>query len=361
MPVDRSTLRTLAAEAGVSPTAVSLALRNSPGVSAATRARIQKLAEDRGYRPDPAVTKLMHHLRTRQPARFQACICGLTERWPTGKDVAHIYSDRLLIGLRERAAALGYAFSLIHMDEAGPRTRLQQTLTRRGIECVVLLPLLQPRDLSTLLDWRLFFTVSVTSSITAPHFHTVIPQHFDNMLLACRHLTLAGYRRIGLALPKDWDLRVNHRWTGAMTWHNEYGGTIPVRPYIGKTHGPTLDPVSFKAWLLEQKPDVVICDDIGMAVVLATIQSLSATKRPRIVTLNWSTIRGGFGIDQRVELIGATAIDILASMYVHSERGIPAAPFDTTVPGRWIEPLSPLPRKATRNGAHRPSARRRSG
>ena len=345
----------------MSPTAVSLALRNSPGVSAATRARIRKLAEDRAYRPDPAVTKLMHHLRSRRPTRLQANICGLTERWPTGSEVRHIFADRLLLGLRERAAALGYAFSLIHLDEAGAGAQLQQTLTRRGIECLVVLPLLQPRDLSTLLDWRLFFTVSVTSSITAPRFHTVIPQHFDNMLLACRQLTLAGYRRIGLALPKDWDLRVNHRWTGAMTWHNHYGGTESVRPFIGEARGPTMDPEAFKAWLLEQKPDVVICDDIGMAIVLDTIQSLSATKRPRIVTLNWSTIRGDSGIDQRVELIGATAIDILASMYVHSERGIPATPYATMVPGRWIDPISPLPRKAAGPVANRPSARRRSG
>ncbi len=345
MPADHTTLRTLAAEAGVSPTAVSLALRNSPGVSPATRARIKKLAEARGYRPDPAVTKLMHHLRTRQPARFQASICGLTERWPAGHEMRHIYSDRLLAGLRERAAALGYAFSLIPLDETGPGARLQQTLTRRGIECLVVLPLLQPRDLSSLLDWRQFFTVSVTSSILAPRFHTVIPQHFDNMLLACRQLTLAGYRRIGLALPRDWDLRVNHRWTGAMTWHNVYGGTTPVHPYIGEAHGPAVDPVSFKAWLHEQNPDVVICDDIGMAIVNETIQTLSAARRPRIVTLNWSTIRGESGIDQRVELIGATAIDLLASMYVHSERGIPAAPYATMVPGRWIDPVSPLPRK----------------
>ena len=360
MPAERPTLRTLAAEAGVSPTTVSLALRNNPGVSIATRVRIKKLADDRGYRPDPAVTKLMHHLRSRQPTRFQASICGLTERWPAGNEMRHIYSDRLLAGLRERAAALGYAFSVIQLDEAGPGPRLQQTLARRGIECLVVLPLLQPRDLSSLLDWRLFFTVSVTSSILAPRFHTIIPQHFDNMLLACRQLTLAGYRRIGLALPKDWDLRVNHRWTGAMTWHNVYGGTSAVRPYIGEAHGPAVDPVSFKAWLLAQKPDVVICDDIGMAVIQETIQTLSAARRPRIVTLNWSTIRGDSGIDQRVELIGATAIDILASMYVHSERGIPAAPYATMMPGRWIDLVSPLPRKATGRGTSRPSSRRRA-
>lgn len=319
---------------------VSLALRNGRGVSTATRARILKLADARGYRPDPAVTKLMHHLRVQRPARFHACICGLMERWPTGHEARHVFTERLLTGLRDRATALGYAFELVYFDDVGSGERLQQLLTRRGIECLVLLPLLQPRDLGSLLDWRLFSTVSVTSSIIAPPFHTVNPQHFDNMLLASRQLTNAGYRRIGLALPKDWDLRVNHRWTGAMTWHNLYGGTEPVRPFIGETHGPAVDPLAIKAWLLREEPDVVVCDNIGLSVINDAVHSLRATKRPRIVTLNWSTVTGGSGIDQRVELIGAAAIDILASMYIHGEKGIPSAPYTTMVLGRWVDPVS---------------------
>jgi len=345
-PPHRITLRTLAAEAGVSPMTVSLALRNSLGVSATTRTLIQKLADERGYRPDPAIAKLMHHLRAQRPTRFHASIGGLTERWPTGNEVRHIFTERLLTGLRERAAALGYGFNLVYFDEVvGGGPQLQRLLLRRGIECLVVLPLLQLRDLSPLLDWQLFSTVAVTTSVIAPRFHTVNPQHFDNMLLACRQLTDAGYRRIGLALPKDWDLRVNHRWSGAMTWHNLYGGTEPVRPFIGEAHGPALDTMALKAWLLQEKPDAVVCDNIGMANIVDAVHMLRAAKRPRIVTLNWSTIRGEYGIDQRVELIGAAAIDILASMYVHGEKGLPAAPYATMVLGRWVDPALPAPRK----------------
>jgi len=47
------TLRSLAAEAGVSPLTVSLPLRNHPRISATTGERIQQLAELRGYTPDP--------------------------------------------------------------------------------------------------------------------------------------------------------------------------------------------------------------------------------------------------------------------------------------------------------------------
>src|SRR5215213_3801206 len=77
-PAPRPTIRTLAAIAGLTPAAVSMALRNHSRISAATRQRVQELARKHGYRPDPAVTKLMHHLRTHRRKRLQATMCALT-------------------------------------------------------------------------------------------------------------------------------------------------------------------------------------------------------------------------------------------------------------------------------------------
>lgn len=344
MPSDRPTLRSLAAEAGVSPMAVSLALRNSRGVSAKTRARIKKLAAQKGYRPDPVITKLMHHLRVRRPARFQASLCGLIERWPAGwVDTSH-YLDRLLLGLRRRAAALGYAFDLVHPEDYPLHDRLQRVLLSRGIEGLVLLPLQQPRDLSHLLDWRRFATVSVTSSILAPAFHGVTPRHFDNMLLACRQLTRAGLHRIGLVLPKDWDLRVNHRWVGAITWHNQYGGANPVAPFISETHGLALDTPGLRAWITGERPDVIISDNVGHPALLEALKALPVAARPRLVTTNWPTVQAHAGIDQRVELIGSTAIDVLSAMITHGEKGVPPVPHTTMVPGLWVSgSLAPGP------------------
>jgi transcriptional regulator with XRE-family HTH domain len=51
-------LRRIAAEAGVSPSTVSLALRQSPKIPAGTRARILKIAKRLGYRPEACVLAL---------------------------------------------------------------------------------------------------------------------------------------------------------------------------------------------------------------------------------------------------------------------------------------------------------------
>lgn len=329
-------MRSLAAEMGVSPMTVSLALRNSPSVSEAMRRRIQKLAKERGYRPDPVINRLMEHLRTREPARFRASICGLTDRWPADAKDAPLYRQRAVEGMKRRAQELGYAFDLVYFDEAGSGRSLQSMLFNRGVEGLVILPLIKPRSLTDHIDWSLFSVITVTSSVTQPLFHSVVPQHFDNMLLACRMLQEAGKRRIGLVLPKDWDIRVNFRWSGAIAWQNLYGGTGAVKPFIEQKPGLDLDQDALRQWFERESPQVILSDNIGQAALLRLSSALPKKRRPLLVSLNWTKADRGPGIDQRVEQIGGTAIDVLASLIMHSEKGVPTVPHTTMVMGEWI-------------------------
>jgi len=336
MPPLRLTLRSLAAEAGVSVATMSFALRNSREISAATRDRLQRLAVARGYQPDPHVAKLMRHLRRRGPAREVANICGLAQRWghpaPKGN-----YRDRLWTSLHARAGSLGYNFSVIDLDDYPQPAQLHRVLVSRGIEGVLLLPMRTPLDLSERLDWRAFSTVSVTSSILAPQFHSVMPHHFDNMIRACRHLAQAGFRRIGMAMSKEWDVRSSHRWAGGIAWQNQFGGTATVTPLIEDRAGSSLDPVIFKRWLLRQRPDVVILETLDSIILDEVVQKLPAKQRPKIVTMNWPMSGADGGIDQRVERIGSVAIEVLAAMLDRGEKGIPEIPSSTMIEGRWMK------------------------
>src|SRR5688500_3309706 len=74
----RPTLRMIAQRAGLSGSAVSMALRTHPRISAATRERVQRIARELGYRPDPDVAKLMNHLRLRHKPRFNVSLVALT-------------------------------------------------------------------------------------------------------------------------------------------------------------------------------------------------------------------------------------------------------------------------------------------
>lgn len=344
MSAPRPTLRSLAAEAGVSPMTVSLALRGSPEVSTATRQRLQRLAAERGYRPDPAVAKLMHHLRTRRPAKFRACLAGLGERWPEEMRSAQ-FLTRLRNGLRARAEALGYTFEVFALEDYPKPAQLRRVLQSRGIEGVVLLPLLHPRAIDRVLDWGAFAAVTATSSVLSPAFHSVLPRHFDNLLEACARLRAAGYRRIGLAISQDWDVRVNHRWSGAIAWNNAHGGGEPVAPFLG-AGDLRVNPAELRAWLERERPDVVISDSFVPGLWDEVVRPLPARLRPRRVTTNWPQPDAEAGIDQQVERIGAAAIDVLSGLLNRGEKGLPEQPTTTVVHGAWVAGTLPRRRAA---------------
>jgi LacI family transcriptional regulator len=43
------------------------------------------------------------------------------------------------------------------------------------------------------------------------------------------------------------------------------------------------------------------------------------------------------GINQNLPLIGATAIDILASQLYHNEQGLPQRPVFSMIEGHWVD------------------------
>jgi DNA-binding LacI/PurR family transcriptional regulator len=336
MASPRPTIRSLAAEAGVSVATVSFALRGSREVSPETQARIQRLANERGYRPDPHVSKLMNHLRSRAPSRATANICGLGQPWHDMPARNDYYIAGLLAGLRGSAESLGYSFSTLNLDDYPEKGKLQRALVTRGIEGILILPMRKSADLSARLDWDLFSTVAVTTTVLAPGFHRVTPNQFDNMIRACRELTALGYRRIGLAMSKDWDVRANHRWAAGVAWQNQFGGTEPVEPLIDETPGPNLDADRLANWLVRERPDAVIIEALNYSVIDRARRTVPAQQWPKVVTMSWPNPCADFGIDQRPERIGTVAVEMLASMLARGEKGIPDHGNLIMIDGQWI-------------------------
>src|SRR5712672_334593 len=90
------TMQQIADAAGVSRMAVSLALRNSPKISAATAERIRRLAEELGYRPNPMVSALMTQLRHSRDMKKPSVLAYVTafpteEGWRRPRPAAAFY------------------------------------------------------------------------------------------------------------------------------------------------------------------------------------------------------------------------------------------------------------------------------
>ena len=349
MSTSRPTLRSLAAKAGVTPMTVSLALRNSREVSPATRRRLQRLARAAGYRPDPTITKLMHHLRLRAPKRSAANICALGPRGSQPHEWSG-FVQQMAYGMRERAEALGYAFSMIDPEDYDSSATLQRVLHSRGVDGLAILPPRRVTDFTGLLDWSEFSIVAATSAVVAPRFHRVLPNHFDNMMTACRAITAAGFQRIGLAISPDFNVRVLYRWTGGIAWHHEFGGTGAVRTFVGEPHQTELNVSALAKWLQRETPDAVISDINHRDQLTAAMANLPARRRPKLFHMSWPEPHGEPGIDQCPEQIGSVAIAVLSGMLVRGEKGIPDSPSTMTIDGRWATevPLAHRARKIAR-------------
>src|SRR5438552_3565483 len=102
-------LQDIADQAGLSKATVSLALRNHPSIPPPTRTRIQKLAEQMGYRPNPLVSALMAYQRTTQAIRPTGLTLAVVIDFPRSTSTWRQYlSEDLLAAAGARARELGY-------------------------------------------------------------------------------------------------------------------------------------------------------------------------------------------------------------------------------------------------------------
>lgn len=328
----RVSIRTIAQLAGVSAMTVSKALRNVPKVSKKTRARIVRIAEKIGYRPDPEMAKLMYHLRRRTESSFQGLICGITDRPGTG-NLAHPYVSGLIAGSKRRALNLGYAFDLIRFEEdSSHRRNLRRVIRARGAQGVLLLPLREPFDLSDLLPWSEFSAVAVTLTTLAPRLHRAIPDHFANTLTICRQLGALGYRRAGLVIDSGQELRVNHAFSAAVVRHNLDGRTVHAPPFIFDR----LRPAELRAWYRRERPDAIIATDDTLCREYARLLELPIPGPVGFVSTNTTLAANIAGIDELPVEVGATAVNLLAGMILHGERGLPRHATTTEVHGLWL-------------------------
>ena len=311
---------------------VSLALRNHPRIPAATRALIRRAAKKLGYRPDPEVAKLMHHLRVGRKPGYQSTIGALTT---VAEGADEPYMADKVRNARRRAEELGYGFSIFRIeDEPGARPALQRVLRSRGVEGLVLLPIATPRVMTEVLNWPDFAVVTTTFGVLAPEFHRVVPHQFGNGLQICRELVRAGYRRIGLVLPAEHDVRVHHGFSGAVSWQNVIGGTEFLRPFIHAGLVPIEQ--DLRRWFKRERPDVIIAAGDKECRLIATQLGLRVPGPIGFVSANKAGRSVFAGIEEQPAEIGATAIEQLAGMIQRGEKGVPAVPKVTMIDGRWI-------------------------
>jgi len=326
------TMQMIADKACVSRMAVSLALRNSPKISPATRERIREIAEELGYRPNPLVSALMTQLRDVRRAPKQTTIAYVTayptaDGWRRPGPFVEFFD-----GAKARAEALGYTLEEWWAARPGlTLERLSSILYNRNIHGLLIAPL--PAGGSSLrMDWPRFAAATIGFSLAEPAIPRASNDQYQSITVALHELARLGYKRIGLAITDEEDTRVQRKWSAGFLVYQQGIAAKHRVPSLRSDTGFA----AFSEWFRKHKPDAVLSQDPRCIEFLSRL-GCDVPADVGFAHLALTDADTGLaGIHQNGRIVGASVIDLVDAQLRRNERGVPGSPKTVLVQGRWV-------------------------
>lgn len=344
-------VRKIAKALRLSPSTVSLALRNSPKIPAITRQRVQAEAERVGYRPNAKLKEVMSQLRLTGVRPREACfgVISFYDKLRPWQDSLHL--QRIYTSMEQRATELGYRLEPLWLRAPGMTLRrFRSILETRGIEGLLCFGSPNIGEVFPP-DFEHCAVVTVGLSIATP-MHRVTSHFYNDLTHVLGKVHALGYRRPGLVLGVYEDHRSAHAYTGAyFAWCDHVLGTpaiVPVLRLDGVEEEPLMN------WLHEHRPDVLVFVHLYNEIEdLKAVLARHGIRTPQDVGVAAvSQILEGTGLsglEQNQELMGAWAVELLVARITHQDFGIPRHPRIEMVEGRWVEGttlrVQPAPRQ----------------
>lgn len=332
--VDSSpSLKQIAAIADVSIMTVSLALRDHSRIPLATRQRIQSIARDLGYRPNPMLHALMAHVRSKRPVKSTTKLAFITA-FPTRdgwKKTSHVYRESYE-GAQARARQLGYEMEEFWVKEPGMTgKRLTEILETRNIRGLLIAAIPQSHGHLSL-DWSKFAAATFGPSLYRPDLPRATADHFVLFMMALRRMIKISYRRIGLVLSHASDERVTHAYTAALYHYHHMIATVNRIPPLLNDN---LTEAQYRKWFDRYRPDVVVGSPGLMNWVMKW--GWRVPQDVGYVDLQWPRGMKWAGIDQHNDLIGAAGVDLVVGQLQRNEFGAPQHPKIVTIRAEWVD------------------------
>jgi DNA-binding LacI/PurR family transcriptional regulator len=321
------TLSEIASKAKVAKSTVSMALKDSSEISPSTRERIKKIAQELGYTENPLSKALtLYRMKGRQSAFGKI---AWIESSGTADSHRRSLAKEYFYGASREAKKLGFELKKIELPKTGSTScDLDRHLLDQEYQGVVLIP--HSEYYSHLhISWDRFFSVSVGHAIARPRLHVVASDQYLATLISLRRLRALGYRRIGMVIKKS-ELHYFAAFSGEeLSWEN----SDRIAPHL------LSEEAVFKPWIKCSRPDVILTSETR---VFEWVKNLKF-RIPKEIGFAYfchsrETISKGFsGFDQRIHLVGASAIDTLMQLFQGNQKGLPARPSLRMVQGVWIE------------------------
>ncbi|HLP76936.1 MAG TPA: LacI family DNA-binding transcriptional regulator [Candidatus Paceibacterota bacterium] len=348
MKTGRVTLRQIAKKLGVSHSTVVMALRNDHTISAKRRQQVSRVARQMGYKPDPFLSGLAAYRQSRVPTKERGVLAWINH-WKAPDDLNQFSEFRAYRkGASESAKRFGYRVDEIRWSADCSPKRLERILLARGIEGVLIPPHHEVLDWGDF-DWRKFSVLRFGMSVQNPDSNLVTTDVFRAIVMAVTRLHEYGYRRIGLTINEDFNVRLGGNFLSGYFYSQKLLDLDPaLPPFLTTLTTRSADDLArekelLKRWLGKNEPDAILTGDIEVPAMLGEL-GLDVGEDIAVAGMSVLDIPLNAGIDQRSEAVGRIAAEMLVKQININERGEPAAPCRIMVESRWQDGSS-VPRK----------------
>ncbi|MBQ6535055.1 MAG: LacI family DNA-binding transcriptional regulator, partial [Opitutales bacterium] len=177
----RVSLADIAAKLGISKSAVSLALNDSPMVSPKTRALVAKAARSMGYSRNSLVSSMMSSIKRGAVGSFSETIALVNGNRDEFALTNHPTLPKYCVGIREEAERLGYRINEFWLhDPKMTGERFFRALRSRGIRGGIILGhsfgSVFPPSFKRV--WENFYFVSAGIKTRDPNLEMVSADHY---------------------------------------------------------------------------------------------------------------------------------------------------------------------------------------
>jgi LacI family transcriptional regulator len=332
----RISVREIAARLGVSHVTVSMALRDSPRVSEATRRKIKEVAEELGYRPDPMLSALAAYRKRKSMSGIHSAVAWINA-WERPDELrSYKEFDLYWKGASECATKLGYRLEEFRIDQQMTPQRLHQILQARNIRGILLPPHGPYQPDWGDFPWEQYSVARFGRSLKSPAAHVVTADQLTNTFIAVSRMRERGYRRIGLiTFDTDLDPRGPHFTAGFLS-ARELLGDADSLPIFRIKEPVTTDLVTrFRAWMKKVKPDALL-STVEHKILLRD----AGYRVPEDIPIAVTSVHDGgadSGMDQHPEEIGRVGFLFLNSEINDGARGISTIFRQILVEGSWVD------------------------
>ncbi len=312
-------------------------MRDLPMVRPALKEKIQAVAQQLGYHPDPALAALVAYRTGKHPTKALSNLALLVPATDAPVRATNSRTRFFDEHLKQAAERLGYCLEIVLVQQGvKDDERIQRMLLARGIRGLILsAEIVSPMDLQ--LEWSHFACVQILG-YHSDHFHHAIcrNEHLD-MTTVMEEIQAHGYRRPAFVMgisPETPHFSLKRAIFEAALM--EMGIGRPRDFEFLYPHTFDWESREFARWVKKKKPDVLVSDTGDWTI--ETLRRDGVIVPDQIGFISTSVPYAGSncsGIRVDVMSQARLCMDILHGQLLRSECGLPEIPMAVELRGLW--------------------------